>query len=65
MGGPQGRFGRAETLAPTGIRFRTVQPVVSRYTDYATRTTPPKFRYPIKIKEIFFSDFVKFHSQMY
>ena len=25
----------AENLAPTGIRFRTFQPVVSHYTDYA------------------------------
>jgi len=39
LGGPQGRFGRAENLVPTGIRFRTVQPVVSRYTDWATRAT--------------------------
>ena len=29
----QGRSGRAENLVPTGIRSRTVQPVVSRYTD--------------------------------
>ena len=28
---------RAENLAPTGIRSRTVQPLVSRYTDWATR----------------------------
>ena len=33
LGGPQARFGRAENLVPTGIRSRTVQPVVSRYTD--------------------------------
>jgi len=33
LGGPQGRSGRAEKLVPTGIRSRTVQPVVSRYTD--------------------------------
>jgi len=37
LGGPQGRSGRAENLVPTGIRSRTVQPVVSRYTDWATR----------------------------
>ena len=36
---PQGRSGRAENLVPTGIRSRTVQPVVSRYTDWATRPT--------------------------
>jgi hypothetical protein len=29
----------AETLAPTGIRSRTVQPVSSRCSDYATRPT--------------------------
>jgi len=39
LGGPQGRSGRAEYLVPTGIRSRTVQPVVSRYTDWATRPT--------------------------
>jgi len=33
LGGPQGRSGRAENLIPTGIRSRTVQPVVSRHTD--------------------------------
>ena len=33
LGGPQGRSERAENLVPTGIRYRTVQPVVSRYTD--------------------------------
>jgi len=27
LGGPQGRFGRAENLVPTRIRSRTVQPV--------------------------------------
>ena len=31
LDGPQGRTGRAENLVPTGIRSRTVQPVVSRY----------------------------------
>ena len=39
LGGPQGRSGRAENLVPTGIRSRTVQPVVSRYSDWATRPT--------------------------
>jgi len=27
LGGPQGRYGRAENLVPTGIRFRTVHSV--------------------------------------
>ena len=39
LGGPQGRFGRAENLVPTGIRSRIVQLVVSRYTDWATQPT--------------------------
>jgi len=39
VGGPQVRSGRTENLVPTGIRSRTVQPVVSRYTDWATRPT--------------------------
>jgi len=36
LGGPQGRSGRAENVVPTGIRSRTVQPIVNRYTDSAT-----------------------------
>ena len=36
LGGPQGRSGRAENLVLIGIRSRAVQPVVSRYTDWAT-----------------------------
>jgi len=39
LGGPQGRSGWVENLVPTGIWSRTVQPVVSRYTDRATRPT--------------------------
>ena len=37
LGGLQGRSGRAENLVSTGIRTQTVQPVVSHYTDWATR----------------------------
>ena len=39
LDGPQGRSRWAENLIPTGIRSRVVQPVVSRYTDLATRPT--------------------------
>jgi len=52
LGGPQGRSGRAENLVPTGIRSRTSQPVVSHYTDWATRpthvqhTTPQRYIKP-------------------
>ena len=39
LGGPQGRYGWAENLVLTRIRSQTFQPVVSRYTDWATRPT--------------------------
>jgi hypothetical protein len=39
LGAPQSRSGRAKNLVPTGIRSRTVQFVVSRYTDLATGPT--------------------------
>ena len=39
LGGPHGRSGRSENLVPTGIRSRTDQPVVSRYTVWATQPT--------------------------
>jgi hypothetical protein len=36
LGGPQGRFGRLRKISPPlGFDPRTVQPVASRYTDYA------------------------------
>ena len=34
-----GRYGRVEKLAPPGFDPPTVQPIVSRYTDWATRPT--------------------------
>ena len=43
LGGPQGRFGRTENLAPPGFDPRTVQPVVSRYTDWTIRPTRDKY----------------------
>ena len=39
LGGSQGRSGRVKNLVPTKILSRTFQPVVSRYTDSATRPT--------------------------
>jgi len=39
LGGPQGQSGHTENLAPTMIRSQTIQPVVSRYEDWATRST--------------------------
>jgi len=39
LGGPQDWSWRAENLIPNGIRSRNVQPVVSRYTDWATQPT--------------------------
>ena len=49
LGGPQCRFGRADNLVPTGIRSRTVQPVVSSYTNWATRPPVPSL-YLVKFK---------------
>ena len=40
LGGPQGRSGQARKISPPpGFDPRTVQPVASRYTDYATWLT--------------------------
>ena len=44
LGGPQGRSWVAKNLVLTGIRSRTVQPVVSRYTDWDTRATSNLYR---------------------
>jgi len=33
LGGPQGRSGLVDSLIPTEIRSRTIQPIVSHYTD--------------------------------
>ena len=43
LDGPQGRSWRAENLVRTWIPSRTLQPVISRYTDWATGPTPKKF----------------------
>jgi len=48
LGGPQGRPGRAENLVTTGIRSRTVQPVVSRYTELPG----PQYKTVAAIKEL-------------
>ena len=40
LGGPQGQYGQVRKISPPpGFDPRTVQPVASRYTDYATRPT--------------------------
>jgi len=41
LGGAKGRSGRVENLVSTRIRSRTVQPVVSRYTDWAIGPIKP------------------------
>jgi hypothetical protein len=42
LGGPQDRSGQVRNISPPpGFDPRTVQPVASRYTDYATRPTGP------------------------
>ena len=49
LGGPQGWSGWAENLVPTGIWSRTIQPIVSCYTNWATR--PTLFIYIVEKKE--------------
>jgi hypothetical protein len=40
LGGPQGRSGQVRKISPTaGFDPRTVQPIASRYTDWATQST--------------------------
>jgi len=42
LGGPQGRYGLVRKITPApGIDPRTVQPVASRYTDWATSALDP------------------------
>ena len=46
LGGPQGRSGQVRKISPPpGFDPRTVQPVASRYTDYATRPITEKVRF--------------------
>jgi len=51
--GPPGRPGRAENFFPTGIRSRTVQPVVSHYTDWAIGPTKWTYNTSFKIRGVF------------
>ena len=62
LGGPQDRSGWAENLVPTGIRSRTVQPIVSRYTDWAPQSTSFDM-YHLKMTELMlhFSDQYQFY----
>ena len=53
LGGSQGRSGWVENLDPTWIWSRTVRPVVSRYTNWATRPTWSIEKYTSKIICIF------------
>jgi len=44
LGGPQGRSGQVRKISPLpGFDPRTVQPVASRYTDWAYITLGPKY----------------------
>jgi hypothetical protein len=45
LGGPQGQSGQVQKISPPpGFDPRTVQPVASRYTDWATRPTEHLYR---------------------
>jgi hypothetical protein len=53
-GGPQGRSGQVRKISPPpGFDPRTVQPVASRYTDYATRPTSGKYIRLAKLSQLF------------
>jgi hypothetical protein len=53
VGGPQGRFGQVRKISPPpGFDPRIVQPVDSRYTDYATRPTEAHWPYYIYICDL-------------
>ena len=64
LGGPQGRSGRAKNLVPTGIRSRTVQPVVSRYTDWATGPTFVSCKKVLKKSVILLKTIAKFSNKI-
>jgi len=49
LGGPQSRSGQAKNLVPTGIRFRTVQPVAQSL-----------YRLSYLVPQLFYVYFVKF-----
>jgi hypothetical protein len=47
LGGPRGQSGQVQKISPPpGFDPRTVQPVASRYTDYATWPTPNRLQQP-------------------
>jgi len=60
LGGPQGRSGQVRKISPPpGLDPRTVHPVASGYTDYATR--PTEFLcYRVKM---FFLDFMRTYME--
>jgi len=45
LGGPQGQSGQVENRVPTGIQSQTFQPIVSRYTNWATQPTLSEILY--------------------
>jgi hypothetical protein len=52
LSGPQGRSGQVRKISPPlGFDPRTVQPVVSRYTDWTTRPTFMRVTYPNSMGE--------------
>ena len=47
LGGPQGRSGRVRNISsPLGFDPRTIQPVASRYTDWAIQARKPEGSLP-------------------
>jgi len=61
LGGPQGRSGQVRKISPppspSEFDLRTVQPVVSRYNDWATRPTTSQVVLPSKYQSSSYSHF--------
>ena len=60
LGGPQGRSGQVRKISsPPGFDPRTVQPIASRYTDWATR---PTTRNKLSVNSRLFADLWIFNN---
>ena len=64
LGEPQGRSGRAENLVPTGIRSRIVQPVVSRYTNWATITNSKNDNTKLQAHKVLMAVTIPYNSRL-
>jgi hypothetical protein len=62
LGGPQGQSGQVQKIShASGFDPRTVQPVASRYNDYATR---PTYLYIVNNNSLFNDDRIRVRSAL-